>query len=181
VPLNMPIWSSCYLYCVFWLLWVSDFRQALHFYEINRIFLVLELRTLILEVTLPFAEILLLDSETQLAEAAVQGTTTIFCTTLISVYLVFQQRQQRKLIGMELSHKSLKQLMQKKLGRGKSRIYRVHEYCGHDHRVICPVISMAVSRRNNLESKWKCHNFLWRVCTLHRGKFTMKSVSIPHH
>lgn len=54
------------------------------------------------ETTLPPARQSQLDGKLQLAQTAIQGATTGLCTALISLYLVYQHRRQRKLIGMEL-------------------------------------------------------------------------------
>jgi hypothetical protein len=69
--------------------------------EMTHILLGLRLRTVVLDFTLNFAELVQLDTKTQKAESAIQGATTILCTVLISLYLIFKQWQQRKLIGME--------------------------------------------------------------------------------
>ncbi|EKM75863.1 hypothetical protein AGABI1DRAFT_131770 [Agaricus bisporus var. burnettii JB137-S8] len=59
----------------------------------------LDLRTIILQTTLPVADVLRLDRKAELAKVAIQGTTTILCTVLISLFLTFQHWRQRKLIG----------------------------------------------------------------------------------
>jgi hypothetical protein len=58
---------------------------------------------MILSATLPLAKLLQLDSKTEIAANAIQGATTILCTMLISLYLIFKQWQQGKLIGMEMA------------------------------------------------------------------------------
>ncbi|KAF7762320.1 hypothetical protein Agabi119p4_8913 [Agaricus bisporus var. burnettii] len=60
----------------------------------------LDLRTIILQTTLPVADVLRLDRKAELAKVVIQGTTTILCTVLISLFLTqFQHWRQRKLIG----------------------------------------------------------------------------------
>jgi hypothetical protein len=80
---------------------VSGFEKTSAFYEIIHTLPVLKLRTIILQTTLPFAEYIRQQGKTDIVEAAMQGTTTILCTMLISLYLVFKQWQQRKLMGRE--------------------------------------------------------------------------------
>jgi hypothetical protein len=72
------------------------------FISVNHFLPALRLRTIILETTLPFAEILQLPAKTEVAGSFIQGATTVLCTLLIALYLVFQQWRQRKLIGTEL-------------------------------------------------------------------------------
>jgi hypothetical protein len=68
------------------------------------------LRTIILEATLPPAELVRLDSKTELSKFVIQGVVTIFCTLSISLYLIFRHWYQRKLIGKEIAriHKTVK-------------------------------------------------------------------------
>jgi hypothetical protein len=62
----------------------------------------LKLRSSILEATRSISEVLQVDRKTAVVETAFQGATTVLCTLLISLYLIFKQWQQRKLIGMEI-------------------------------------------------------------------------------
>jgi hypothetical protein len=55
----------------------------------------------VFEIALTSDKLVPLDLKEQLAETIIQGTTTLLCTILISLYLIFKQWQQRKLIGME--------------------------------------------------------------------------------
>jgi hypothetical protein len=57
----------------------------------------------ILESNLPFPKVLKVDNKTEQVAMANQAATTIFCTMLISLYLIFKQWQQRKLIGMKIT------------------------------------------------------------------------------
>ncbi|XP_006455505.1 hypothetical protein AGABI2DRAFT_180530, partial [Agaricus bisporus var. bisporus H97] len=56
-------------------------------------------RTLILDATLPLEEVAQLDASTHLAENAMQGAVTIFCTLSISLFLIFRLWRQEKLFG----------------------------------------------------------------------------------
>jgi hypothetical protein len=66
------------------------------------------LRSIILRTTLPIAEVLQLDDRADKAQMAIQGATTLFCTMSISLYLIFKQWQQRKLIGKLITQVWLK-------------------------------------------------------------------------
>jgi hypothetical protein len=57
----------------------------------------------ILESNLPILKALEVDNKTQQVGMANQAATTILCTMLISLYLIFKQWQQRKLIGMKIT------------------------------------------------------------------------------
>jgi multisubunit Na+/H+ antiporter MnhC subunit len=61
----------------------------------------MRLRSIVFKSTLPLDEALRRDVKPEIAEIVIQGSITILCTVLISLYLIFNQRQQRKLIGME--------------------------------------------------------------------------------
>ncbi|XP_006455506.1 hypothetical protein AGABI2DRAFT_121424 [Agaricus bisporus var. bisporus H97] len=62
-------------------------------------FTALTFRTIILEIKLPVAEVMVADHTTSIVEFAFQGATTLLCTALISAYLVYQHWRQKKLIG----------------------------------------------------------------------------------
>jgi hypothetical protein len=59
----------------------------------------LALRTIVLDTIISLAKDVPLDTIDRV-EVAIQGATTVLCTMLISLYLIFKQWQQRKLIGM---------------------------------------------------------------------------------
>lgn len=65
------------------------------------------------------AEAVQQDLKLQLAKSAIQGSTTILGAMSISLYLIFSQRPQEQLIGMETI--LWKKLMEK-LGRKRARI-----------------------------------------------------------
>lgn len=171
---DMQIWWLRYLYWVTWHLWVSVIQRTRYFYKINHILPGLFLRTLVLEGTQPVAELPILDQKPELIEFALQAAVTILSSMSISLYLVFQHRRQRKLIGREISRICANNLY-KHFDRGSARIYWIHECCYYDHRVICAGIYLVSGSGNN--PVLHRSKFFSRVYTVHWSKFFMKSVS----
>ncbi|KAF7762323.1 hypothetical protein Agabi119p4_8916 [Agaricus bisporus var. burnettii] len=85
-----------------WVIWSATRYASLVIVLPSLCFLTLvalNLKTVVSAITIAYTEISQVDSKTQVAQSAIQGTTTVLCTVLISLYLVYQHWRHRALIG----------------------------------------------------------------------------------